>query len=385
MARDFIEKHLQNPGSNPLRVMVSGGGTGGHVFPAIAIADAVCRLLPDTEILFVGASGRMEMEKVPEAGYKIIGLWISGFQRRFTLENLLFPLKLIASLWKARSIIRSFKPDVAIGVGGYASGALLEMAVRMHIPALIQEQNSFPGVTNRILANRVNRICVAYKGMEKYFPAEKLVETGNPVRKGLFDKKITKEAGIAHFQLDPKKKTILVLGGSGGAKTINKAMEENDTYLSKKPNIQVIWQCGKFYFEDFKQTTTARLPNVRLLAFLDKIEMAYAAADMVICRAGALTIAELAAAGVPAILIPSPFVAGDHQSKNAEALKKEGAAFIVNDNEAASAIPLAHRMMDDEWRLKVLAENMKRSAKLLADEDIALEAIFLALTKNEER
>lgn len=370
--------------SEPLRVIVSGGGTGGHVFPAIAIAQALKQMDSRTEILFVGAKGRLEMEKVPQAGFRIEGLWISGFQRSLSLRNLLFPIKLLSSLWKARRIIKTFAPDIVVGVGGYASGPLLEMAVRMHIPALIQEQNSFPGVTNRLLAGRVDRICVAYAGMEVYFPEKKIIIAGNPVRKDLEDRGDKREKGLKHFQLDPQNKTILVLGGSGGARTLNEALRDNYKVLSEESGVQIIWQCGKSYYEGFKNTETAQAENVHLYPFLDAMDLAYAVADLVISRAGALTIAELAVTGKPAVLVPSSFVAGDHQSKNASAMEKAGAAIVIRDEQAADAVPAAIEIIKDERRLSELASNMKKEGRPQADERIAAEIMNLALTKRKK-
>ncbi|MEN0002620.1 MAG: UDP-N-acetylglucosamine--N-acetylmuramyl-(pentapeptide) pyrophosphoryl-undecaprenol N-acetylglucosamine transferase, partial [Bacteroidota bacterium] len=291
-----------------LKVIISGGGTGGHVFPAIAIADAIKAKVPTAKFLFVGAQGKIEMEKVPKAGYQIEGLWISGFQRKLTLRNVLFPIKLGWSLLKAWSIISRFKPDVAVGVGGYASGPTLEVAARKGIPCLIQEQNSFPGITNRLLAKKMQQICVAYEGMERFFPKGKLKNTGNPVREGLKVEERDKAAGAAHFGFDAEKASLFVFGGSLGAKSINEAMAANAAFLKAHPEVHVLWQVGKLYYEEYKACATAQLPNVEIRPFIDRMDLAYQWADLVVCRAGALTISELCLLGQPALLIPSPNV-----------------------------------------------------------------------------
>lgn len=358
--------------SRQLKILISGGGTGGHVFPAIAIADALKDKIPSADILFVGAKGKIEMERVPKAGYPIKGLWISGFHRKLTLRNLLFPLKLLSSLFKARQIVRRFRPDVAIGVGGYASGPILEMAARAGVPTLIQEQNSYAGMTNKILARKANKICVAYEQMEKYFPAEKLVITGNPVRKGLFSQLGSKEEGYSHFHLDPSKKTIFLFGGSLGARSLNKAVAANLDKLAEEQNLQLLWQVGKLYMEEYWQSPVAQLPNVHIHAFIDRMDLAYAIADVVVCRAGALTIAELCMVGKPAILVPSPNVAEDHQSKNAQALAAKEAAVIIKDNDIAEElIGAATALLKDEARQKLLSSNITQMARPDAAEHIA--------------
>lgn len=364
--------------SRQLKVIISGGGTGGHVFPAIAIADAIKDRLPSAEILFVGAKGKIEMDRVPKAGYPIKGLWISGFHRKLTLRNLLFPLKLLSSLFKAWRILRSFKPQLAIGVGGFASGPVLEVASRMGVPTLIQEQNSYAGVTNRLLAKKVDKICVAYEGMEKYFPAAKLIITGNPVRKQLFKRSAGREEGYAHFRLDPAKKTIFLFGGSLGARSLNRAVADNRELLAKQKEVQLIWQVGKLYVEEYRQSPVAQLPNVRLYAFIDRMDLAYAAADVVICRAGALTIAELCMVGKPAILVPSPNVAEDHQTKNAMALVEKDAAVIIRDGEASEKmIANALALLWDDNRQQELSANIKMMARPDAAEHIAEEVMDL--------
>jgi UDP-N-acetylglucosamine--N-acetylmuramyl-(pentapeptide) pyrophosphoryl-undecaprenol N-acetylglucosamine transferase len=355
------------------RVIISGGGTGGHVYPAIAIADAIKKLAPDTEFQFVGAKGKLEMEKVPQAGYPIEGLWISGFQRKLTFRNLLFPFKLFHSLLKAGRIIRKFKPDVAIGVGGYASGPTLEMAARKGIYTLLQEQNSFPGVTNRLLAKKANKICVAYDGMERFFPAENIVQTGNPVRSDFFQNLNEKKAeALEYFNFDENKKTIFIVGGSLGARTMNQAMEAGYNLLKSNPNIQVIWQIGKLYIDDFGKCETARLKNIRPHVFIDRMDLAYAAADVVIGRAGALTISELCLVGKPAILIPSPNVAEDHQTKNAMALVEKDAAKMVKDVDAKKEmLSTAIELLKNIEEQKKLSENISKLAKPNAAEEIA--------------
>lgn len=321
-----------------MKVILSGGGTGGHIYPAIAVADALRDQRPDVDILFVGAQGRMEMEKVPAAGYPVVGLWISGIDRRLSLRNFLFPVKVISSLWTAAGVIRKFKPDVVAGFGGFASGPLLRMASWMGIPAVIQEQNSYAGITNRMLARTAEKICVAYPGMDKFFEAEKIVITGNPVRKDLQELKSKRAEAYAFFGLDHTKKTILLFGGSLGARTLNETMRAQAELLRQHQEIQVLWQMGRLYAESYKVSETAGLQNVHALSFIDRMDLAYAAADVVIARAGALTISELCLAAKAAILVPSPHVAEDHQSKNAEALVARGAAVMVADADAKEVL-----------------------------------------------
>ncbi|MEM6377000.1 MAG: undecaprenyldiphospho-muramoylpentapeptide beta-N-acetylglucosaminyltransferase [Bacteroidota bacterium] len=360
------------------RIIISGGGTGGHIFPAIAIADAIKAEDPSTDILFVGAKGKIEMDKVPQAGYRIQGLWISGFQRKLTLRNLLFPVKLAWSLLKSRQIIRRFRPQVAVGVGGFASGPLLEMAVRSGIPALIQEQNSYAGITNKLLGKRVQKICVAYDGMERFFPAEKIVKTGNPVRNSFFVEQVDKRAAYAHFGLNPNKKTLFVFGGSLGAASINRAMAANADRIAGLDSIQVLWQVGKLYHDQYKDHPLAKELNVRLLPFVDRMDLAYAAADLVVCRAGAGTISELCQVGQAAILIPSPNVAEDHQTKNAEALVAEQAAILVADKDAPETIiKKAQEVLESEILVKNLRENIKKLARPDAAQVIAKQVLEL--------
>ncbi|HRH65646.1 MAG TPA: undecaprenyldiphospho-muramoylpentapeptide beta-N-acetylglucosaminyltransferase [Bacteroidia bacterium] len=319
-----------------IRVIISGGGTGGHIFPAIAIANALKELNPKNEILFVGANGRMEMEKVPAAGYKIEGLNISGIQRKFSLSNLKLPFKIIQSVLRARAIVRSFKPDVAVGVGGYASGPLLYAAASMNVPTLIQEQNSFAGMTNKILARRAKKICVAYEKMENYFPAEKVVLTGNPVRQDILNLEGKREESLRFFGLSADKKTVLIIGGSLGARTINECIHKGWEKISGA-GVQLVWQTGKSFFPKVENMKTVALTKgICIAEFIQRMDFAYAAADIVISRAGASSVSELCLTGKPSILVPSPNVAEDHQTKNAMALVKRGAAVLVKDDDAKS-------------------------------------------------
>lgn len=367
----------------PLRVLISGGGTGGHIFPAIAIADAVKKKVPNADILFVGAIGKMEMEKVPKAGYTIKGLWISGFYRKLTLRNLLFPLKLVYSLLQALNIVIKFKPQVAVGVGGFASGPVLRMATRMGVPSLIQEQNSYAGVTNRILSGKVNKICVAYPQMERYFPADKIVVTGNPVRADLSSSTVSRAEAVNFFGLDAGQPVILVFGGSLGALRFNEAMAASEQLLRENAGIQVIWQMGAIYYERFKDCATAQLPNVKALPFLERMDMAYAAADLVVCRAGALTIAELCLLAKPSMLVPSPNVAEDHQTKNARALADRGAALMLSDREAAEGrlLPKALEALNNKELLQEVGQKAAEMAYPNAAERIAEQVLALAGVK----
>lgn len=365
-----------------MRIIISGGGTGGHIYPAIAIAQKLKEKRPDAEILFVGAKGRMEMEKVPKAGFEIEALWISGLQRKLTWKNVLFPLKLVHSLWRSRQIIKRFKPDAAIGVGGYASGPLLRAASGMRIPTLIQEQNSYPGITNRWLAGKVDRICVAYDQMEKYFPSEKIVQTGNPVRKDILELKDKYKEALTHFRLSADKKTMLVFGGSLGARTLNEAMRSGAELIEKNKDVQIIWQMGKFYKEEFESCRTAQLEQVVVLPFIERMDLAYAAADVVICRAGALAISELSLAAKASILVPSPYVAEDHQTKNAFALSEKGAALLIKDSEASEVLlAKAMKLIHDEERCKKLEKHIKALGKPDAAEEIADELLSLIKEK----
>ena len=355
----------------PYRIIISGGGTGGHIFPALAIANEFKSRHTDAEILFVGATGRMEMTRVPEAGYKIIGLWISGLQRKLTLSNLSFPLKLITSYFKARNIIKRFKPNIVIGTGGYASGPIMLAAAKNKIPSLIQEQNSYAGLTNKNLGAKVQRVCVAYPHMEKYFPKEKVMFTGNPVRKDIIDLEAKREKALMSFAFDTNAKTLLIIGGSLGAKTINESvLGDIDKLIDSK--VQVIWQTGKSYFESVKaQIASKDLRKIRIHDFLKQMDLAYAASDVVVSRAGALAISELCLAKRPAILVPSPNVAEDHQTKNAMALVNEQAAIMIKDAQANSTlINEALKLMHDEASCKKLAANIYKLAKPEATKQI---------------
>lgn len=351
----------------PYKFVISGGGTGGHIYPAIAIADELKRRHPDAEILFVGAKDRMEMQKVPQAGYRIEGLWISGIRRNLTIKNLAFPLKLASSIIKSKSILRKFRPDVAVGTGGYASAPLLRVATMRKIPSLIQEQNSYAGITNKWLKNKVQKICVAYDNMDAFFPAEKIVVTGNPVRQDLLDVSINRNAAIERFNLDASKKTLLVLGGSLGARRINQLVDEALEFFIKE-NIQLIWQCGKLYEDEYLSRSA---DNVQVHAFLDTMNLAYAAADIIISRAGALSVSELCLVGKPVVFIPSPNVAEDHQTKNAEAISEAGGAILLKEKDAATNFEtIISELIHSEDRQRELSENIKKLAKPNATSDI---------------
>ena len=322
-----------------LNVLVSGGGTGGHIFPALSIANEVRRRHPDARILFVGAEGRMEMEKVPAAGYNIIGLPVSGFDRKHLLRNFKVVARLLKSMRMAKSILKDFKPDIAIGVGGYASGPMLKEAQKQGIPTLLQEQNSYAGVTNKLLAAKAERICVAYEGMERFFPQDKIVLTGNPVRRNLLECGATPEQARQAMGMDPNKKTILIIGGSLGARTINNAIINGLAKIGETDGVQVIWQTGKIYDQQCREALEASgVKNVAQMAFIRNMDMAYRAADLVVSRAGASSISELQLLGKAAILVPSPNVAEDHQTKNALALSTRDAAIMVADADAATQL-----------------------------------------------
>lgn len=363
-----------------LRILLTGGGTGGHVFPAIAIADAIKAMRPDAAFLFVGAQGKMEMERVPQAGYLIEGLNVAGFQRGISWtsvrRNISFPFKLLSSSLKAKRIVRRFQPDVVIGTGGYASGPVMRAAQSLGIPTLIQEQNSYPGMTNRILAKNAARICVAYDGMEAYFPAGKVIFTGNPVRQDILSLSGKREEAIRYFGLDPAKKTLFLTGGSLGARTLNQAMEAGHALLAAQTDIQALWQCGRFYFEQFQLCETARLPQVRILPFVDRVDLAYAAADVIVSRAGALSISELCLVGKPAVLVPSPNVAEDHQTKNALSLSQIGAARLVRDADAVEKLlPEVLLTLENEALAFSLSESIRPLGKPDAAQAIAREAL----------
>ena len=364
--------------NSPIRLIVSGGGTGGHIFPALSIANAVKAKCPEAEILFVGAENRMEMQRVPAAGYPIIGLPVSGFDRKNLLKNIAVLWRLMKSRRKARAIIRDFRPHVAVGVGGYASGPTLKEAGAMGIPTLLQEQNSYAGVTNKLLAKQAACICVAYEGMERFFPKEKIKLTGNPVRQNLLDAAIAHDEAVTTFGLDPEKKTVLIVGGSLGARTLNESMLGAWDTL-KESGVQFIWQTGKYYYEDITRQLKGReLKNVHVCDFISSMDAAYAAADLVISRAGAGSISEFCLLGKSVILVPSPNVSEDHQTKNALALVNKDAALYVKDAEASNAlIPLALDTVKDGAKLATLSKNIltlafHHSAEVIADEVIRL-------------
>jgi len=363
----------------PTKIIISGGGTGGHIFPAIAIANALRRMEPGCEILFVGANGRMEMEKVPAAGYKIVGLNISGIQRGSIVKNLGLPFKVIGSMQKALKLISDFKPDVVVGVGGYASGPILFAASWKNVPYLIQEQNSYAGITNKNLGKNAGKICVAFDHMDQFFPADKILKTGNPVRKEVIDIHNKHFEGAELLKLDPLKKTILVTGGSLGAGTLNKSMEKHlQEFIDQ--DVQLLWQTGKYYYAGIMERLGYNLhPNVRVLEFLNKMDLAYAAADVIISRAGAGTIAELCLIKKPVILVPSPNVAEDHQTKNAMALVKNNAALLINDRSAEDTlVKEALDLLKDENRCEELSANIGKMALPEADDLIAKEVMKLA-------
>ncbi|MBN8640378.1 MAG: undecaprenyldiphospho-muramoylpentapeptide beta-N-acetylglucosaminyltransferase [Flavobacteriales bacterium] len=357
------------------KFILSGGGTGGHIYPAIAIANELKLRFPDAEFLFVGAQDKMEMQKVPQAGYEIEGLWIAGIQRKLTLQNAMFPLKLISSLWKSKKILRRFKPDAVIGTGGFASGPLLQMANSMNIPTVIQEQNSHPGITNKMLSKKANVICVAYENLERFFPKEKIVFTGNPVRQDLLDVDSKRNEGISHFKLDATKKTLLVLGGSLGARRINQLIEKELDFLLAN-GIQIFWQCGKLYFEDYKKYNDKE--NVQVVAFIDRMDLIYAAADFVISRAGASSVSELCLVGKPTVFIPSPNVSEDHQTKNAKAIVDKKGAILLKESELDSTFQTVFSdLISNENKQKELSENIKSLAKPNATKDIVEQIIKL--------
>jgi UDP-N-acetylglucosamine--N-acetylmuramyl-(pentapeptide) pyrophosphoryl-undecaprenol N-acetylglucosamine transferase len=356
------------------KFILSGGGTGGHIYPAIAIANELKLQFPDAEFLFVGARDKMEMQKVPQAGYEIKGLWIAGLQRKLTLQNLMFPLKLASSLLESKRIIKKFKPNVVIGTGGFASGPLLQAAGSAGIPTVVQEQNSYPGITNKLLSKKANAICVAYENLEHFFPKEKIVLTGNPVRQDLIDIESKREEAIAFYGLDPNKKTLLVLGGSLGARRINQLIEkELQNFLSQ--DVQVIWQCGKLYFEDYKKYNQ---PNVKVVDFIERMDFVYAASDVIISRAGASSVSELCIVGKPVIFIPSPNVAEDHQTKNAQAIVDAKGAILLKESELDSQFSIVFEvLLKDSGKQKQLSDNIKKLAKPRATQDIVAEIVKL--------
>ncbi|WP_264565435.1 undecaprenyldiphospho-muramoylpentapeptide beta-N-acetylglucosaminyltransferase [Flavobacterium sp. N3904] len=356
------------------KFILSGGGTGGHIYPAIAIANELKLRFPDAEILFVGAQDKMEMQKVPQAGYAIKGLWIAGLQRKLTIQNAMFPFKLISSLWGSRKIIKSFKPDVVIGTGGFASGPLLKMANSMNIPTVIQEQNSYPGITNKLLSKKANIICVAYDNLERFFSKDKMILTGNPVRQDLIDIVGKRKEAVDYFKLDSNKKTLLVLGGSLGARRVNQLIEkELDKFLSL--NVQVIWQCGKFYLEEYKKYNKY---NVQVVAFIERMDLVYAAADIIISRAGASSVSELCIVGKPVIFIPSPNVAEDHQTKNAKSIVDKKGAIMLKESELDSQFSLVFEaLIKDEGKQLQLSEQIKQLAMPKATVHIVDEIVKL--------
>ncbi len=375
---------------NDIRIIISGGGTGGHIFPAISIANAIKALHPDADILFVGAEGRMEMQRVPDAGYRIIGLPIAGFDRKNMFRNIGVLFKIVRSQLKAYSIIKAFRPQVAVGVGGYASGPLLKTAAMMGIPTLIQEQNSYAGVTNKLLAKRAKKICVAYEGMERFFPASKIVLTGNPVRQNLLSDRPSRQDALKSFGLNPAKKTILLLGGSLGARTLNHTMLKALETIDSHSDIQFIWQTGKIYIdrvrealsaytgEDVHLPDIASIPNLYVTDFIKSMDKAYAAADLVISRAGAGSISEFCLLGMPVILVPSPNVAEDHQTKNAMALVRKNAAICIKDSEAVdSLVRTAIATVKNDGQLAELSGNIAALAKPDAADVIARQVLDL--------
>ncbi len=365
---------MQQP--KPYRILISGGGTGGHIFPAIAIANALKNRHPETEFLFVGAEGRMEMQKVPEAGYKIEGLNIAGFQRGDLLKNIGLPFKVLGSLLKANSIIGSFKPDVVVGVGGYASGPTMWVAAKRGIPVVVQEQNQFAGMTNKLVAGAASKFCVAYDGMERFFPKDKIVKTGNPVRAEILVREVGKGEAIAHFNLNLSKKTILVIGGSLGARTINNSIKAQLNALQQSGH-QVLWQTGKVYFEEMQAAAKVHA-DIHVHEFIKRMDLAYEAADIIISRAGAISISELAIVGKPVILVPSPNVTEDHQTHNAQALVNQDAALMIKDSEAGEKlVSAALALLENEAQQQKLAENIQRLAITNATERIVDEIIGL--------
>lgn len=356
------------------RFIISGGGTGGHIYPAVAIANELKSRYPEAEFLFVGAKDKMEMQKVPQAGYAIKGLWISGIQRKLTLDNAMFPFKLLSSMWNSFRIIKSFKPDVVIGTGGFASGAVLKVASMLNIPTVIQEQNSYPGITNKLLAKKANKICVAYENLERFFPKDKMILTGNPVRQDLINEASKSEA-IAYFKLDANKKTLLVLGGSLGARRINQLIEKELDFLLSQ-NIQIIWQCGKLYLNDYSKYNEKE--NVQVVAFIDRMDLVYAAADVVISRSGASSVSELCIVGKPTIFIPSPNVAEDHQTKNAKAISDKKGAILIKESELEAQFETVFSdLISNESKQAELSQNIKKLAKPNATKDIVEEIIKL--------
>lgn len=360
--------------TKPYRIILSGGGTGGHIYPAIAVADEFKRRFPEAEILFVGAEGKMEMKKVPSAGYKIEGLWISGLQRRLTWKNLLFPIKLLVSSFSAAKIVRSFKPDVVAGFGGYASAPITRAAERRKIPTVLQEQNSYAGLANKMLAKRASKICVAYEKMERYFPSEKIVHTGNPVRPDIRSYKDFVEEAKEKYGLSGSEKVLLIIGGSLGSRTLNESMLQSIDSVAESGAI-VIWQTGSFYYKEvLKRLEGKSYDNIHILEFIDQMNLTYAVADVIISRAGATSISELQVVGKPVVFVPSPNVAEDHQTKNAMSLVEKDAALMVKDSEAMEQlVDTAMELLNNEDRKEVLSRNISMMAKPNATVDIVNE------------
>lgn len=369
-----------------IKVIISGGGTGGHIFPAVSIANAVKKRFPNAKILFIGAEGRMEMKKVPAAGYDIIGLQISGLNRKNPFKNVPVAWKLLKSFLKAKKILKDFKPDIVVGVGGYASGPTLKMANSLKIPTLIQEQNSYAGVTNKYLAGKAYAICVAYDEMERFFPKDKIILTGNPCRQNLANPDLTKEEAYSFFKLDPDKKTILVIGGSLGSRTINRSVMQGIDAIDNS-GVQVIWQCGEFYLFDLSVELShkANADSIHLYDFISRMDLAYRVADLVISRAGASSISELSILGKPAILVPSPNVAEDHQTKNAMALVNKNAAIMIADKASEKElIPTALELINNTEKLESLSENISKLAQYNSADRIVDEMVRIINSKKQK-
>ena len=360
--------------ANP-KFIISGGGTGGHIYPAIAIANEIKAQIPAAEILFVGAKDKMEMQKVPAAGYDIKGLWISGIQRKITLDNAMFPLKFVSSLLKSRKIIKEFKPDVVIGTGGFASGAVVKVAQQMNIPTVIQEQNSYPGITNKMLAPKANAICVAYDGLATYFKSNNIIKTGNPVRQDLLTIDTKRSEAQTFYGLNTNKKTVVILGGSLGARRINQLVEKELPFF-KEQNVQVIWQCGKFYINDYKKYHNNE--DVFIFDFIERMDLLFAAADVIVSRAGASSVSELAIVGKPVIFIPSPNVAEDHQTKNAKSITDKNAAVLLKEADLDSQFQEQMlRLLTNNQVAEALSKNIKTLALPNATKDIVKQILNL--------
>lgn len=359
-----------------MRILYSCGGSGGHIFPAVAVAEEIRKRYPTSEALFIGAKGRMEMTKVPKAGFDIKGLWISGLQRSLTFKNLLFPIKLVVSLFQAYRILRSWKPDVVAGFGGYASGAALWVASKMNYPTLIMEQNSYPGLTNRLLDGKVDIACIAYPESTKWLSRSKTILTGNPIRKSL-DREVLREDAKRKLGFDSTAKLVLIVGGSQGAGSINRALSESTDLIRSNPEICYLWQCGAYYYDDYHLSETAQLEHVKIAAFLEDMSLAYDAADIVVCRAGALTIAELMHKGKASILVPSPNVAEDHQSVNAQSLVKQDAAILLKDADVGQLSMQANELLADQEAIVELENNISALSKKDAAGQIADQIEYL--------